>query len=224
MEIIRMVEDSDLPAKQTLRMLNIPSSTFYGWYKRYVTEGFEGLSDKKPKKKPAWNRIPEKVQKNVVKLALQETALSPRELACRFTDQKAYFVSESSVYRILKARDLITSPAYILMQASDAFQHPTRRVHELWQTDFTHLKVIGWGWYYLSTVLDDYSRYIISWKLSPTMGATDVQDTLDIALSKAKIVEVHVRHRPRLLSDNVLTELSNELERSQVSVCGFAAN
>ena len=66
-----------------------------------------------------------------VELALQRTDLSPRELAWCFTDEKGYFVSESSVYRILKAHDLITSPAYILMSASDSFKNPTRRVHEM---------------------------------------------------------------------------------------------
>jgi transposase InsO family protein len=63
------------------------------------------------------------------------------------------------------------------MQAGDRFQHPTRRRSELWQTDFTYLPVVSWGWYYLSTVLDNYSRYIVSWKLRqgrtrepPTLG------------------------------------------------------
>jgi len=94
--------------------------------------------------------------------SLEQTELSPRELACRITDTQGYFISESSVYRILKSHDLITSPAYILMQAGDSFKNPTRRIHELWQTDFTYFRIIGWGWYYLSTVLDDFSRYIIA--------------------------------------------------------------
>ena len=96
----------------------------------------------------------------VVELALERTELSAREIACSYTTERRYFVSESSVYRIPKAHDLITSPAYVLMSASDKFKTPTHRVHELWQTDFTYFRVIGWGWYYLSTVLDDYSRYI----------------------------------------------------------------
>ena len=81
----------------------------------------------------------------IVELALAQTELSPRELACRYTDEKRYFVSESSVYRILKAHDLITSPAYVLLSAADAFKNPTKRVHEMWQTDFTYLRIIGWG-------------------------------------------------------------------------------
>jgi transposase InsO family protein len=90
---------------------------------------------------------------------LEQSERSPRELAVAFTDQHGYFVSESSVYRLLKTRGLITSPAFILMQAADRFSQPTTAINQLWQTDFTYFKVIGWGWFYLSTVLDDYSRY-----------------------------------------------------------------
>jgi putative transposase len=120
-------------------------------------------------------------------------------------------VSESSVYRLLKEADLITSPAYVLMSASDAFKNPTTRVHEMWQTDFTYFRIINWGWYYLSTVLDDFSRYIVSWKLSATMGATDVMETLDEALAITGVDQVKVKHRPRLLSDNGPAYLSGEL-------------
>ncbi len=172
LEIIRLVEGTDLPARETLRQLGVARSTFYGWYQRYVEQGFDGLHDQKPAKRPRWNAIPDKVQQQVLDLALERTDLSPRELACHYTDEKRYFVSESSVYRILKAADLITSPAYILLSASDRFKNPTSRVHEMWQTDFTYFRIIHWGWYYLSTVLDDFSRYIIGWKLSSTMRAT----------------------------------------------------
>ena len=211
MEIIRLVEGTDLPVRATLRQMNIPRSTFYNWYRRYVDYGFDGLHDKKPTPRPRWNAIPDKVQKQVLDLALERTDLSPRELACRYTDEKRYFVSESSVYRILKAADLITSPAYILMSASDAFKDPTARVHEMWQTDFTYFRIINWGWYYLSTVLDDFSRYIIAWKLSPTMAATDVTETLDEAIAITGVDQVKVNHRPRLLSDNGPAYLSGEL-------------
>ena len=118
MEIIRLVEGTDLPVRATLRQMNIPRSRFYSWYQRYVNGGFDGLNDKKPVRRPRWNAIPEKIQKQVLDLALERTDLSPRELAWRYTDERRYFVSESSVYRILKAADLITSPAYILMSAS----------------------------------------------------------------------------------------------------------
>ena len=133
LEIIRLVEGTELSVRATLRQLGIPKSTFYGWYQRYLAAGLDGLHDKKPARTAGWNRIPKAIKGQVLDLALERTDLSPRELACRFTDEKRYFVSESSVYRILKAADLITSPAYVLMSASDAFQNPTTRVHEMWQ-------------------------------------------------------------------------------------------
>jgi transposase InsO family protein len=211
MELIRLVEHTDLPVRVTLRQLGIPPSTFYGWYKRYLEGGFDALRDKKPPPRPRRNQVPEKVRADVIDLALKKTELSARELACHFTDERRYFLSESSVYRILKAADLVTSPAYVLMSASDRFKHPTERVHEMWQTDFTCLRVIGWGWYYLSTVMDDFSRFILAYKLGPTMATTDVTETLDEALALTGVRSVRVRHRPRLLSDNGPAYVSKDL-------------
>jgi putative transposase len=147
----------------------------------------------------------------VIELALKEPELSRRELATAFVDQQQYFVSEASVYRLLKARRLITSPAFILLKAADHFAHPTTAVNELWQTDFTYLRVVGWGWFYLSTVLDDFSRYILAWKLCTTMTAADVTETLRLALTAAGLNSATVQQRPRLLSDNGPSYLSAQL-------------
>jgi putative transposase len=152
------------------------------------------------------------VKEQCLDIALQYPDKSPRELAWTITDEHRYFISESSVYRLLKQYDLITSPAYILMQAGDSFQNPTKRVNELWQTDFTYFRVVGWGWYYLSTVLDDYSRYIIAWKLTTSMAADDVKQTLDAAIETTGVNEITVKHRPRLLSDNGPCYISSELK------------
>src|SRR6188768_926695 len=147
------------------------------------------------------------------KLALEEPALSPRELAVRFTDTESYFVSEATVYRLLKALDLIGSPAFIVMKAADEFADQTTAPNELWQTDFTYLKVIGWGWFYLSSVLDDFSRYIVAWKLCTTMMAEDVTATLDLALQASGLDRAMVVHRPRLLSDNGSSYISADLAK-----------
>ena len=128
-----------------------------------------------------------------------------------FTEHQRYFVSESSVYRLLKAYDLITSPAFVLMKAADRFQNPATAINQLWQTDFAYFKAIGWGWFYLSTVLDDYSRYILAWKLCDGMTARDVSDTLSLALERNGVETANVRYRPRLLSDNGPSYVSAEL-------------
>ena len=159
----------------------------------------------------AWNRVPEIVRDKIVDLALEEPEPSPRELAVTFTDMQGYFVSESSVYRLLKAHDLITSPAFIVMKAASEFKDKTTAINQLWQTDFTYLKVVGWGWFYLSTSLDDYSRYVIAWKLCMTMSTTDVTDTLEMALQASGCDRVNVLHNPRLLSDNGPCYISADL-------------
>ena len=119
-----------------------------------------------------------------------------------------YYVSESTRYRLLKTKDLIASPAFIVLKAADRFQHPTIRVNQLWPTDFTYLKVIGWGWFYLSTVLDDDSRFILAWRLCTGMAASDVAATLEQAV--AGLDQATVVHRPRLLSDNGPSHVSAE--------------
>ena len=144
--------------------------------------GPEALTDHRSRPDRVWNRIPDDVRGKIIDLALQVPA-SPRELAVRFTDENKYFVSEASVYRLLKAHDLITSPAYVVIKAASEFKDKTTAINQLWQTDFTYLKITGWGWYYLSTVLDDFSRCIVAWRLGPTMCASDVTATLDQALA-----------------------------------------
>jgi putative transposase len=213
LEIIRIVEQSHLPAKWTLDKLGIPRTTFYRWYERYQSGGPDALEDRSPIPSHVWNRIPDNTRGQIVELALNESELSPRELAVRFTDTKEYFVSESSVYRLLKAFDLITSPAFIVIKAADEFRDKTTAINQLWQTDFTYLKVINWGWFYLSTILDDFSRYIIAWKLCTTMKASDVTDTLELALQASGCDQVTVVHKPRLLSDNGSSYISGDLAR-----------
>jgi len=212
MEIIRLVEGSELPVKHTLDELGVAKSSFYRWYRRYEQEGYEGLFNRPPTARRFWNKIPEDEKAGVVETALERPEMSPRGLAWHITDTKGTFISESSVYRILKSYDLITSPAYIVMEAADEFRHKTKGIHELWQTDFTYMKIIGWGWYYLSTILDDFSRYIIAWKLTKSMSTEDVKDTLDLAIQKSGVDTVKVRHRPRLLSDNGACYLAKDLQ------------
>ena len=210
-EIIRIVEQSSLSARRTLEQIGVPRATFYRWYDQYQTGGPEALEDRPARPSRVWNRIPDDVRAAIIELALEQSELSPRELAVRFTDERGYFVSEATVYRLLKAHDLITSPAFIVMKAASEFTDKTSRPNEMWQTDFTYLKIIGWGWMYLSTILDDFSRYIIAWKLCTTMRAEDVTDTLTLALTASGCDQAHVQHKPRLLSDNGSSYISGEL-------------
>jgi transposase-like protein len=125
LEIIRLVEQSHLPARRTLCQLGVPPATFYRWYDRYQSGGSEALADRPSRPDRVWNRIPEPTRDKIIDLALAEPELSPRELAVRFSEQQRYFVSEALVYRLLKAHDLITSPAFIVVKAAEEFHTKT---------------------------------------------------------------------------------------------------
>lgn len=204
-----MVDSSDLGVNRTLQGLGIHKSTFYKWYQAYTDKGIDGLLPPQRGNRQQWNTIPQEQKDLVAELALDHPHLSSRELAYKLTDEQQVFISESSVYRILKARGLITSPAHILLAASDEFSNKTAFVHQLWQTDFTYFKILGWGWYYLSTILDDYSRFIVHWELCESMKAEDVQRTVATAIKQAKLVS---KQKPRLLSDNGACYISSELK------------
>lgn len=208
-EIIHMVVRSEIGINRTLKEIGLNKSTFYNWYNAYTEEGVEGLLPNKRCVNRQWNSIPQQQKNLVVKLALDYPQLSSRELAYKITDEQQIFMSESSVYRILKSRGLITSPAHIFISAAEEFTSKTGFVHQMWQTDFTYFKILGWGWYYLSTILDDYSRYIVHWELCSNMKVDDVKRTVDSAIVKAKLI---TKQRPRLLSDNGSCYIATELK------------
>ena len=210
-EIIRLVEQSPLSVKQTLIELDINRSTFYKWYRKYQEGGCEALANRFLPPKQFWNEIPPWERQRVVEIALEHPEKSPRELAWYITDNQGYYISESTVYRILKAHDLVTSPVYTVVSALNKFPQPTRAPNELWQTDFTWFKVAHWGWYYLCTILDDYSRYILACQLCIGMSAEEVKQTIETAIQFTGIRNPKVMSRPRLLSDNGPCYLSKAL-------------
>ena len=142
-EVIRRVEQSHLPTKQTIDKPGITRTTFYRWYDRYLSCGAEALEDRSSRPLYVWNRMLDDVRQQIVDLALDQPELSPRELAVRFTDTQKYFVSEASVYRLLKAHNLITSPAFVVIKVADEFRDKTTAINQMWQTDFTYIKIIG---------------------------------------------------------------------------------
>jgi len=207
-EIIKLVDGSDLSANRTLKELGIYKRTFYNWYSRYLEGGYDGLAPKAKGRQQTWNKIPPQQQTEVIEEALEHEDLSSRELAFHIIDNHKWYISESSVYRILKRAGLITSPAHIVMSAANEFETKTRRINEMWQTDFTYFKIIGWGWYYLSTIIDDYSRFIITWDLREQMTSKDVMPSVDKALQFTGLTK---KNAPKILTDNAKCYLSAEI-------------
>jgi transposase InsO family protein len=214
-EIIELVRASPDGINKTLKSLNIHKTTFYNWCYAYDEGGTEALYPRR-RTKQQWNQIPDDVKAYVVTFALkpENVELSSREIALRITDKTKTYISESSVYRILKKRGLIKQAEHYYVFAADEFHTKTIVPNQMWQTDFTYFKIIGRGWYYLSTVIDDYSRYIIHWELCESMKWTDAGRTIATAMKKAGLRKGQA---PKLLSDNgpgyVAREYGNYLEK-----------
>jgi putative transposase len=217
-EIIDLTDKSELGVNRTLKELGIPKRTFYNWYARYLEQGYDGLAPKAKGRRQTWNKIPQHQQNQVVEEALLHTESSSRELATHIVDEHKWFISESSVYRILKERGLITAPAHIVLAAADEFKKKTVRVNQMWQTDFSYFKIINWGWYYLITVMDDYSRYIVYWELCKNMEAGDVRLAVDQAMLRAGL---NKNNAPTLLSDNGPCFIAKDLEKYLKEVQGI---
>lgn len=188
---------------RTLPKIGVLRSPIYRWCDLYRQFGDEGLEDHRSWQGCAWNRILDEVRNQVLGMALERTELSPRELAVKFRYIKVtfpyikkYFISAASVYRLLKAYNLIADSVFTVVRAANNFTSKTVVPNDLWKTYFTYLRVIGWGWISLSAILDNFSRYIIVWKLFTTMklGA----DTLEVALVTSGLDRANVVHKPRL--------------------------
>ena len=198
-EILSLVAESGLPRRRALAQLGLSRSTYYRWLRRQA----EGrLQDKKGGSPIPWNKLRPEEEEKVLILARDSPELSARQLALMVTDSEGLYVSESTVFRILK-REGLTKPAEIVgFKAGKEYHRKTKGPNELWATDCAHLKVVDWGWYYLVTVMDDYSRFILAWELKSDMAAGSLIDVVQKAVDLTGMTDVPLEDRTVLLSDN----------------------
>ena len=181
LEVLRSVEASELPVRKVLDQLEIPYSTYYRWRHSSRQRGLAGLRDRPPGSRRVWNQILPQERDRILETALLFPERSPREVSCQVTDTCGFTVSESSVYRILKAEGLIREVQLRGFPAESEYRIKTTRINQQWQTDATYLLVKNWGWYYLISVLDDFSRRILAWGLQPSMCAGDFSQVVEAA-------------------------------------------
>ena len=125
--------------------------------------------------------------------------LSCRQLAAWVTDNQGF--SESSVYRILGREGLVKRPE-MRLAAGKEYHRKTTGPHQMWATDASYFRVVGWGYYYLVTVMDDYSRFILAHRLQQDMTADSFIEVVQDAVDTTSMDQVPVTDRTRLLSDN----------------------
>ena len=197
LEIIRQVE-SCINKRKMLEGLGVSKSTYYHWLSRYRRKGAKGL-ERKSRDGPVWNRLTPAEKAIILREALSHSHLSPRELSFYITDRGRTSVSESTVYRILKAAGLVMEHP-VKLTAAKEFHHKTRRVNEMWASDITYIKVMDWGFYFLISVLDDYSRMILAWRLCVDMSRDSISDVVENAIEFTGVNRD--LEKPKLLSDN----------------------
>jgi len=209
-EIIALVTGSELPCRRALAHLRLPRSTYYRWLKRQ-TEG--RLEDRKGGSSIPWNKISPEEETRVLAEARASPELSCRQLAWKVTDSGHTYVSESTVYRILKREGLIKPAEIIGFKAAKEYRRKTKRPNELWASDCCHLRVIDWGWYYLETVMDDFSRFILSWDLKIDMTGGSLEDVMQQAVDLTGMTDVPWEDRTVLLSDNGAGYISQQFNQ-----------
>jgi len=190
--ILAQVESQSRGKRQALMALGIPRSSYYRWR--------QGQPDSGNQKRP-WNRITPDEEDKILTVARESPELSSRQLSAWITDNEGFAVSESTVYRILRREGLVKRQETQLTAAKE-YHTKTMRPHQMWATDASYFRVVGWGYYYLVTVMDDYSRFILAWKLQKDMSANSLIEVIQEAVDATGMTEVLVEDRTKLLSDN----------------------
>jgi len=197
--ILTVVAASPLSKRQTLAEMGIPRRTYYNWVRR----GKESKSrDVKSRSGRPWNKVKAEEEKLVIDQARASPELSPRQLALRLIDRYGSWLSESTVYRILRREGLVKRVEVRGFAAGKEYHRKTSKPNEMWATDCSYLRVVGWGFYYLITVMDDFSRYILGWELKRDMTAGSLIDVVQQAVDSTGMDKVTVKDRASLLSDN----------------------
>jgi len=194
--VLSRVAASLLSKSRALAEMGIPRRTYYNWV-RQEQESRNGKSKRVP-----WNKMKAEEEKLVIAQARASPELSPRQLAFQLVDRYGIWVSESTAYRILRREGLVRRTEVKGFAAGKEYHRKTRRPNEMWATDCSYLRVVGWGYYYLVTVMDDFSRYILGWELKRDMTASSLIDVVQQAVDFTGMSEVPVKDRTSLLSDN----------------------
>ena len=191
-DILAQVENQSRRKRKVLAELGISRSTYYRWR--------QGQDESERRVRP-WNKVTPNEERRILAVAREFPELSSRQLSAWITDHEGFAISESTVYRILRREGLVKRQE-IQPEAAKEYHTKTTRPHQMWATDASYFRVVGWGYYYLVTVMDDYSRFILAWKLQKDMSANSLIEVVQQAVDATGMTDVPVEDRTRLLSDN----------------------
>jgi len=202
--LIEKLEGSGKERRELLESLDIPESTYYYW-RKLSREGGPLALDKNGKTvaRKIWNRLTHEEEQLILRVGREHPELSPRLIAVKIIDGEEFAVSESTVYRVLKKHGLVTPRPLQEMPAAKEWHHKTSRINEIWQIDATNFFVVGWGYYKLIPVLDDFSRKILAWVLMPDESCDSISHAVERAIEAVGDKKwPRERKRPIVLTDN----------------------
>jgi putative transposase len=206
-EIVALVAKSPHTVQATVSEIGVSKSSYYRWKRR-----LRGSTEPRAPR-TAWNALGDEERQSIVEHALAQPHLTPRELAWWLCDHAGSSVSESSVYRVLKAQGLLPDRAADQQPAAKEFRHKTRRPNELWQSDATRFLIPSWGHYWMVSVLDDYSRKILAWALVPDIQTPSLADVIQLAVEATGVDSAPKVEKPVLLTDNGSGYISKDMAR-----------
>ena len=183
-EVLTKVASSGLPKRRALGELGVPRSTYYRWLRRKEQQGLE---DDIGASTPPWNKLASQEIDSVLTAAREMPELSCRQLAAWTTDNMGFSVSESTVYRILRREGLVKRPE-MQLAAGKEYHRKTTGPHQMWATDASYFRVVGWGYYYMVTVMDDYSRFILAHRLQRDMTSDSFIEVVQEAVDRTGMV------------------------------------
>ena len=209
--VITRVEETRWGKRKLLTQLQVPKSNYYRWRaralqgkqdSRWRARALQGKQDSSTAStRIPWNKLSPPEEAAVLAAAREFPEWSSRQLATWITDHLRLSVGESTVYRLLKREGLVKPPEMQLL-AGKEYQRKTSGPHQMWATDASYFRVVGWGYYYMVTVMDDYSRSILAWKLQLDMTSDSLIQVVQLAIDATGMTEVPLEDRTRLLSDN----------------------
>ncbi len=196
-EVMAKVASAGEPVRRVLKELVVPKSTYYRWLRRVNT-----AQPVPPQpRRLSWNKLTAEEERAVLDAARASPTWSSRHLAAWLTDHGGFSVSESTVYRLLRREGLV-KPLELRMAAGKEYTRKTTGPHQMRATDASYFRVAGWGYYYMVSVMDDFSRFILAWRLQRDMTSDSLIEAVQDAVDVTGMTGVPVEDRTKLLSDN----------------------
>ena len=181
-------DKTDIKANKMVHWIGITRSKYYDWRCRYgkVNEHNCWIP------RDFW--LTEQEKQTIIAYYHDHPLEGYRRLCYMMIDADTVAVSPSSVYRVLKNAGLLSRWNHKASKKGDGFHQPVKP-HEHWHIDISYVNICG-TFYYLCSILDGFSRYIVHWEIRQQMTEMDVE----IILQRAR--ERFPNAQPRIISDN----------------------